>query len=69
VSGASRPGSPQWCDDCYGRHTQERRLAILRRCLHMTTEELRLAWSHFWPATTAGKRQLRRDRAALREGK
>jgi hypothetical protein len=35
----------------------------------MTTEELRLAWDHFWPRSEAGKRQLRRDRAALREGK
>ena len=59
----------QWCDDCYGRHTRERRLAILRLCSHMTTEELRLAWAHFWPQTPAGKKLLHRDRKALREGK
>lgn len=63
------PGSPYWCDDCYGRHTQERRLAILRRCAHMTREEIQAEWSHFWPLDDSGRRQYRRDRAALREGK
>ena len=63
----SRVGCAGWCDDCYGRHTQERRLAILRLCSHMTTEELRLAWGHFWPATLAGKKLLHRDRKALKQ--
>ena len=65
----AEPGSPQWCDDCYGRHTRERRLAILRLCLHLTTEELRLAWSHFWPQTEAGKKLLHRDRKALKQAR
>ena len=63
------PGSKQWCDDCYGRHTRERRLAILRLCGNLTFEELRQAYSHFWPRTEAGDRLLSRDRKALREGK
>ena len=63
----SRVGCAGWCDDCYGRHTQARRLAILRLCLHLTTEELRLAWAHFWPATPAGKKLLHRDRKALKQ--
>lgn len=62
------PGSKQWCDDCYGRHTRERRLAILRLCGNLTFEELRQAYSHFWPRTDAGDRLLARDRKALREG-
>ena len=65
----SRVGCAGWCDDCYGRHTQERRLAILRLCSHMTTEELRLAWGHFWPATLAGKKLLHRDRKALKQAR
>ena len=61
------PGCVGWCDDCYGRHTQERRLAVLARCEGMLASEIHAAWSHFWPLTTAGERQLSRDRKALRE--
>lgn len=61
------PGCVGWCDDCYGRHTQERRLAILRRCQGMLASEIHAAWSHFWPLTPAGEKQLARDRKALRE--
>ena len=63
------PGSPSWCDDCYGRHTQARRLAILRLCENLTFEELRQAYSHFWPRTEAGDRQLARDRKALKQAR
>jgi hypothetical protein len=62
-------GCAGWCDDCYGRHTQARRLAILRLCLHLTTEELRLAWAHFWPQTEAGDKLLYRDRKALKQAR
>ena len=65
----AQPGSPSWCDDCYGRHTRERRLAVLRRCTGMLASEIHAAWSHFWPRTPAGEKQLARDRKALREGK
>ncbi len=61
------PGSPSWCDDCYARHTQARRLAVLARCEGMLAAEIHAAWSHFWPANDAGERQLSRDRKALRE--
>ncbi len=61
------PGCVGWCDDCYGRHTQARRLAVLARCDGMLASEIHAAWGHFWPATDAGERQLSRDRKALRE--
>jgi hypothetical protein len=67
AGGPARPGSPQWCDDCYGRHTQARRLAVLARCEGMLASEIHAAWAHFWPLTDAGERQLSRDRKALRE--
>jgi hypothetical protein len=62
----AEPGSPQWCDDCYGRHTQARRLAVLARCEGMVAFEIHAAWSHFWPETESGGRQLSRDRRALK---
>lgn len=61
------PGCLGWCDDCYGRHTQARRLAVLARCDALTLEEIHAAWAHFWPPTDSGRKQLRRDRKALRE--
>ncbi len=60
------PGSPSWCDDCYGRHTQARRLAVLARCEGMAAFEIHAAWAHFWPITDAGERQLSRDRKTLK---
>jgi hypothetical protein len=33
----------------------------------MLASEIHAAWSHFWPATDAGERQLTRDRKALRD--
>lgn len=63
------PGSVGWCDDCYGRHTQTRRLAVLARCDGLTLEEIHLAWSHFWPATESGRKQLQRDRTALKQAR
>ncbi len=65
----AQTGSPSWCDDCYGRHTQARRLAVLARCDGMLASEIHAAWAHFWPNTEAGTRQLSRDRKALREQK
>jgi hypothetical protein len=35
----------------------------------MAAFEIHAAWSHFWPLTEAGARQLSRDRKALREQK
>ena len=63
------PGCVGWCDDCYGRHTQARRLAVLARCDGMIAWEIHAAWSHFWPLTAAGERQLVRDRKALKEAR
>ena len=63
----AEPGSPQWCDDCYGRHTQARRLAVLARCESMSRSEVQSAWSHYWPDDESGQRQYRRDRKALRD--
>lgn len=60
------PGCLGWCDDCYGRHTQAQRLAVLARCDGLTREEVQIAWSHYWPETDAGRRQLSRDRNALK---
>jgi hypothetical protein len=65
--GQGGPGCVGWCDDCYGRHTQARRLAVLARCDGMLSSEIHAAWSHFWPLTDTGERQLTRDRKALRE--
>ena len=62
----AEPGSPQWCDDCYGRHTQAQRLAVLARCDGLTREEVQAAWSHYWPDDESGRRQYRRDRNALK---
>jgi hypothetical protein len=33
----------------------------------MAAFEIHAAWSHFWPETESGGRQLSRDRKALRE--
>jgi hypothetical protein len=68
-SNRAKPGSPSWCDDCYGRHTQARRLAVLARCEGMLASEIHAAWAHFWPPTETGARQLSRDRKALRDQK
>ena len=65
----AEPGSPQWCDDCYGRHTQAQRLAVLARCDGLTREEVQAAWSHYWPETDAGRRQLSRDQNALKKAR
>jgi len=64
--GQGGPGCVGWCDDCYGRHTQARRLAVLARCDGMVAFEIHAAWSHFWPPTESGGRQLSRDRKALK---
>ena len=60
------PGCVGWCDDCYGRHTQAQRLAVLRRCEGMSRSEVQSAWSHYWPDDESGRRQYRRDRKALK---
>ncbi len=50
------------CDECGLPHTQARRLAVLRRLLPRTSEEIQDAWPHLWPA---GGRTLNRDLHSL----
>jgi hypothetical protein len=35
----------------------------------MLASEIHAAWTHFWPPTHAGERQLVRDRKALRDSR
>ncbi len=57
-----------WCDECGGQHSPERRRAILRRMVPATLAEIVDAWPHFWPDSsrgTASQHRLVRDLHAI----
>lgn len=48
------------CMECGVSHAQERRIAVIRRTMPATVEEIREAWPCFW-LEEAGFQRLRRD--------
>jgi hypothetical protein len=56
------------CVECGLPHSQARRLAVLRRMLPATAEDVADAWPHLWPRLEGGaapSRMLNRDMHAL----